>query len=309
MHARTLAGLAEAELVGVVDSNEQSIEELRKSVPNVRAWSDFDRALDESGAQAWVVATRTDSHVPLAEKILKRGLAVLVEKPLTTDVAAAGPLGALVKPDSSNLMMGHVVLFSSKYRLLMQEAHRRGSIQYFHAFRHRPDWMSDYFPEETPLRMTMVHDLYMALALMHGQEPQNMSARMRPRGDGKFDLAVAELHWPDNTWGCFTASFLTPPGMAADGFDRFEIFGQGWAAELKLNPQPLTVYGEKAEWPMCLEIDDDPQSPSGWLAEELRHFCRVVNGTATVPIGCRFQDAIQVQTWLDRLEESAKKIS
>jgi predicted dehydrogenase len=202
-------------------------------VPSVRAWENFDAALEESGAQAWVVATRTDTHVPLAEKILGRGLSALVEKPLAPDVPTARKLEKLVRADSSNLMLGHIVLFASKYRLLMAEAKKRGAIKYFHAFRHRPAWMNQKFAEETPLRFTMVHDLYMALALTDAQEPKRMSARMRPRADGSgFDLAMAEIEWPNGTWGSFTASFLTPDGMPEDGFDRFEIFGDGWAARL-----------------------------------------------------------------------------
>lgn len=307
MHARTIAGMAEAELAGVVYRSDSSIEELRKSVPDVPAWHDLDQALDQCKADAWVIATRTDTHVPIAEKILKRGLATLIEKPLSTDVQAAERLRPLVKPDSSNVLMGHIVLFSSKFKWLMKEAQRRGGIRYFHAFRHRPQFMSETFAEETPLRMTMVHDFYQALALMNGQEPEYMTASMRPLGDtGRFDLALAEMHWKNDTWGSFTASFLTPPGMPGDGFDRFEIFGDGWAGRTDLNPQPLQLYTDKVEWPMGLEIDDDPVSPSGFLAEELRHFCRVVQGRAQVPLGCRYEDAITIQRWVDRLEAIAR---
>lgn len=307
MHARTLAGMAEAELVGVVYRSDSSLGDLHKSLPDVRAWHDLDQALDQCDADAWVIATRTDTHVDIAEKILQRGLAVLIEKPLSHDVASAERLRPLVKPDSSNVLMGHIVLFSSKFKWLMKEAQRRGSIRYFHAFRHRPQFMREMFAEETPLSMTMVHDLYQALALMHGEEPECMTASMRPNKAGGYDLALAEMHWANGAWGSFTASFLTPPGMPGDGFDRFEIFGDGWAGRTDLNPQPLTLFTEKAEWPMGLEIDDDPSAPSGFLAEELRHFCRVVQGRAQVPMGCRYEDAITIQRWVDRLEKIARE--
>ena len=56
---------------------------------------------------------------------------------------------------------------------------------------------------------------------------------------------------------------------------------------------------------MAARIYDDPTAPSGWLAEELRHFCRVVRRQAAVPIGARFGDALRIMEWLERLELSA----
>jgi predicted dehydrogenase len=300
VHARTLHGLAEAELAGVVDPSAESIDELRRDVADVRAWTDIELALRECDAEGWVIATRADSHVPLAERVLAAGKSVLVEKPLAADVVTARRLAPLVAADSSNLMMGHIVLFASKFRRLLHEVRARGSIVHFHAVRHRPAYL-----ERNPLHLTMVHDLYMAVALMEGEEPDHLSGHLHPRGDGGFDLALAEMHWPNGAWGSFTASFLAPPGMPADGFDRFEVFGRGWAARLELNPQPLQVWDTTSHFPMSLDIDDSATAPSGWLAEELRHFCRVVRGRAAVPLGARYADALQVQSWIERLEGAA----
>ena len=82
--------------------------------------------------------------------------------------------------------------------------------------------------------------------------------------------------------------------------------GKGWAARLHPNPRPIEVWDDRANWPMMLEIRTDPMSPSGMMAEELRCFCRVVRGLEPVPVGATYQDAVQVQRWLDRLEASAK---
>ena len=37
------------------------------------------------------------------------------------------------------------------------------------------------------------------------------------------------------------------------------------------------------------------------LAEELRCFCRVVNGINPVPVGATYADALQVQAWMEKL--------
>ena len=305
LHARTLSGLAEADLVGVVDTNPKAAAEL--GIPGVRSWSTLDKALAESQAEAYVIATRTDSHVPIAQTVLGAGKAVFIEKPLSVDVQSAASLGPLVSAGSANLMMGHIVLFAAEFQRLLQEAQERGPIVHFHAFRHRPTKTMPIYPEETPLRLTMVHDLYLALALTKARPPERMSARMHRTAGGACDLVLAEMRWPGGTWGSFTSSFLTPPGMPADGFDRFEVFGQDWAARLALNPQPFELWTDRAQWPIALNIDDNPASPSGWMAEELRHFCRVVRGKSSVPVGARYEDALMIQQWMQRLEESAAK--
>ncbi|MEO7910272.1 MAG: Gfo/Idh/MocA family oxidoreductase [Roseiflexaceae bacterium] len=305
LHARTLAGLAEAELVALVDRNADRRAQLEQELPGIPGWADLSAAMHKSGAEAWVIATQTDTHVALAEQILSSGASVLIEKPLAQDLAAARRLTRLVVPDSRNLMLGHILLFSTEFRRFLEEVQRRGRLVYLQATRHRPVGTADLFRGESPLRLLMVHDLYMALALTGAAEPIRMTARLHSRPSGVSDLALAELEWADGAWASFAASFLTPPGMAGDGFDRLEAFGHDWAARLELNPRPLTIWAERAEWPLALGIDDSPTAPSGWLAEELRHFCRVVRGRASVSFGARFEDGLRIMTWLERLEQSA----
>jgi predicted dehydrogenase len=305
LHALTLAGLAETELVALVDSRETALADLRQQLPEVPAWTSLPAALAEAEADAWVIATRTESHVPLAEQILASGAAVLIEKPLAESLSAARRLEPLVAAQPNRIMLGHILLFAAEFRRLLQEVHRRGKLVHFHLVRHRPSTTWDFY-RETPFRLLMVHDLYLALALVGGQEPARLWGRLHPREGGGFDLARAELEWTSGVWGSVTASYLTPPGMSSDGFDRIELFGQGWAAQLRLNPQPLEIWSERAEWPLALAVDADPVAPSGWLAEELRHFCRVVRGEAEPPLGARYADALQIQGWLEQLEASAE---
>ena len=98
---------------------------------------------------------------------------------------------------------------------------------------------------------------------------------------------------------------MTPAGLPADGFDRMELFADGWAARLEANPRPLTLWDDRAHSPMTLEISADPRHPSGMLAEELRAFCRLVRGREPMPLGASYQDALQVQRWLQHLEDAA----
>ncbi len=59
LHSLTLAGLAESELVAVVARRQASLDALAHELPDVRGWLDLDRAVAESDAEAWVVASST----------------------------------------------------------------------------------------------------------------------------------------------------------------------------------------------------------------------------------------------------------
>ena len=301
-HALTLAGLTEANLVALVARRQASLDAMRERLPGVPGWLDLEQAIARSDAEAWVVASSTSSHVSIAKTLLAAGKTVLLEKPVADNLAEAESLAPLVKPDSRNLMLGHIVLFNSEFLALADEARRRGPITHISCARHRPTANVAKFPGENPMHLTMVHDLYATLALVKRAEPTDYSSQARRTPTGACDLVLAQLRWSDGLLASFAASFLTPDGMPGNGHDLMEVFGQGWAARTRSNPRPIEVWDERASWPMALEIRADPSGPSGMMAAELRTFCRVVRGLQSVPLGATYPDAIQVQRWMDRLQ-------
>ena len=304
-HAITIAGLSEAKLVALVDPNEEILQRANQQWPETQGWSDLETAIEQSGADAWIVASSTASHIPVTRAILSAGKSVLLEKPIADSVTEAETLADLVHADSSNLMMGHILLFNSEFRQLRREVADRGPLRFIDGVRHRPATTMDRFPGENPFDLTMVHDLYCVLALMDRAEPSRVTSQVHLTDAGRPDLALAQLQWPDGTIASLTASFLTPSGMASDGFDRMEVFGEGWAARVRANPRPLEVWDDRAHWPMALEISAEG-SVSGMLAEELRSFCRVVTKREPVPVGAAYQDAIQIARWIEQLETQCR---
>ena len=308
LHALTLAQLAEARLVGIVARRDASLQKLKSELPDVPGWTDLDRAIDESGAQAWVVACSTSEHVRVTQKLLAAGKSVLLEKPISESLDEADSLRPWVREDSSNLMLGHILLFNSEFRALRTEVARRGSPSFIDCVRHRPATIVKDFPGENPLHAAMVHDLYSVQVLMQRQEPTQFAARYHRTRDGSIDVANAQLQWADGTLATLTASYLTPSGMPPRGFDRMEVFGTGWSARLLPNPRPIEVWDERAQWPMALEICAGDWGPTGMMAEELRCFCRVAAGVDSVPVGATYFDALQVQRWMNQLDTAAKQL-
>jgi predicted dehydrogenase len=312
LHALTAAGLAEAQLVALVARRQASLNALASELPGVPGYTDLDRAIAESAAEAWIVACTTAEHVPVTRKLLAAGKIVLLEKPISADLAEARSLAPLVRPDSANLMLGHIVLFNSEFQQLREEATRRGPIAFLDAVRHRPATIVAAFPGENPLHAAMVHDLYCVQALLNRAEPITFEARYHRTKDGAVDLATARLVWPGGTIASLTASYLTPSGMPPRGFDRLEVFGEGgegggWCARIEPNPRPLELWTDRAAWPLALEIRTGASGPTGMMAEEQRAFYRVVRGEQPVPVGATYADALQVQAWMDKLAEAAER--
>ncbi len=302
LHALTLAGLAEARLVAVVARRQESLDRIHAELPDVSGWLDLTQAINESSAEAWVVACSTEDHVPVTRALLLAGKSVLLEKPIANGLPEAESLAPLIKADSSNLMLGHIVLFNSEFKQLREEVSRRGRPTLIDCVRHRPATIVTDFPGENPLVAAMIHDLYSAQVLMNSEEPDRFTCQFHRTKKGHVDVALAQLAWPDGTLASFKATYLTPRGMAPRGFDRMEVFGQGWAARILPNPRPVEVWDEQAHWPMALEIRTDSGVPTGMMAEELRCFCRMVRGQNPVPAGATYSDALQVQRWMNRLE-------
>ncbi|WP_254507733.1 Gfo/Idh/MocA family protein [Anatilimnocola floriformis] len=306
LHALTLAKLAEAELVGLVARRQESLAAVANELPGVRGWTDLSRAIAESDAEAWVVACSTAEHVAVTSALLRAGKCVLLEKPIADNLADAQQLSSLVKADSSNLMLGHIVLFNSEFQQLREVAATRGPIHFIDCVRHRPAETVMKFPGENPLFATMVHDLYAVQALLGNSEPARFSSQYHRTSRCEIDLALAQLTWADGPIASFAASYLTPSGMPPRGFDRMEVFGAGWSARISPNPRPIEVWDERASWPLALEIRAGQGSATGMMAEELRCFCRVVRGEQAVPAGATFADAMQVQGWMERLAAIAQ---
>jgi predicted dehydrogenase len=302
LHSLTLSKLAESELVAIVARREASLDALSEELPGVPGWTNLQQAIEQSGAEAWVVACTTSAHVAVTKMLLEAGKSVLLEKPISEDLAEAESLRPLVRSDPSNLMIGHIVLFNSEYQQLREVAAEKGPIKYVDCVRHRPATIVEDFEGENPLHAAMVHDLYATQVLLDRQEPDHFSSQFRRTSKGQIDLALAQLAWDSGPVASFTASYLTPSGMPPRGFDRMEVFGDGWCSRISANPRPIEVWDSQASWPLALEIRSDP--PSGMMAEELRCFCRVARGLQDVPIGATFEDAMQVQRWMEKLNET-----
>ena len=114
-HARLYAELPQARLVAVVDANAQRAAE-HAAKYGCRALASVDE-LPEA-VRAVTVAVPTSYHVPVTETLLRRGVAVLVEKRLAATVEECERLLACSRETGSLLSVGHTERFNPVVRAI-----------------------------------------------------------------------------------------------------------------------------------------------------------------------------------------------
>lgn len=104
-HVRILASLPGVELVGIVDSRTEVAEALAEEhgtvvLPSVEALADL--------AEAAVVAVPTVAHAEIGCFLARRGLHLMIEKPIAASLAQADELIAAADAAGTFLAVGHV---------------------------------------------------------------------------------------------------------------------------------------------------------------------------------------------------------
>jgi len=109
-HARVLADLPGVKLVGVADPG-AGHRSLLAQVLGCEACDDVDALLD-LGIDAAVIAAPTHLHHELALACIRRGVHVLVEKPIASNVEEGRAIVAAAERAGVKLMVGHVERFN-----------------------------------------------------------------------------------------------------------------------------------------------------------------------------------------------------
>ncbi len=156
-----------------------------------------------------VIATPVQTHYRLAKEALLRGKHVLVEKPLTTDVAEAEELVALAKERALTLMVGHTFEYSpavNELRKFVQNGDL-GAIYCIEAerlnlglFRSDVNVIWDLAP----------HDVSILLYIL-GNKPAHVKAQAKANlQPGIHDIAHLDLDFARSTTAHIHVSWLHP---------------------------------------------------------------------------------------------------
>jgi predicted dehydrogenase len=212
-HARILAGMPDVELVGVADVSAAQAEAVASRC-GTRAFADYRALLPH--VDAAVVVVPTVYHHAVATEFLRRGIPVLVEKPLAADLAQADELVELARRHRAVLQVGHIERFNPAFEELCRHPLRPKFVSC--------ERLGSFTGRSTDIGAVldlMIHDLDLLLALVPCPVRSVEALGMSVLG-GHEDVAHARVVFEN---GC--VANLSASRVSATPLRRMQV----WATE------------------------------------------------------------------------------
>lgn len=103
----------QSEVKTVCDRDEKRLAQVSQRFPDIATTRDMNDVMNDPDVDAVVIATPTGTHYEIVKAALEAGKHVLVEKPITADIATAEELCELAEQNSRTLMVGHVFVYNA----------------------------------------------------------------------------------------------------------------------------------------------------------------------------------------------------
>jgi len=110
-HARVYWEMPSAELVAIADTDEKLVTSLAARF-GAKAYTDFREMLDKERPEAVTIAVPTSLHLEVATEVIRRGIHLLIEKPIALTIEDGELIIQEAKKNNCMLMIGHIERFN-----------------------------------------------------------------------------------------------------------------------------------------------------------------------------------------------------
>jgi predicted dehydrogenase len=226
-HARILARLPDVELVGVVDTNPEQAESVAQCT-GCTAFGSFRPLLKH--VEAAVIAVPTSYHHAVASEFLRRGVPVLIEKPLAANLAQAEELVTLAQQHNVLLQVGHIERFNPALEDLLQRGLRPKFVQC-----ERLGTFTGRSTDTGVVLDLMIHDLDVLLTLVQAPVCAVEALGLSIFGEPE-DVAHARLRFAN---GC--VAHVSASRASRESHRRMQVWGPEGYASLDFGRRHLTL--------------------------------------------------------------------
>jgi UDP-2-acetamido-3-amino-2,3-dideoxy-glucuronate N-acetyltransferase len=188
---------------------------------------------------AVVIASLAPSHAQQAERALKAGKHVYVEKPMTLSVADAKKLCALAEDQNRILMVGHILHYHPAFIALQERLPELGPLKHIYANRLA---LGRFRNQENVLWDLASHDISLILALTQDM-PKSMTATAQTfLSPQKPASALLTLAFSDGLTAHIHTSWLSPfkeQKLVVVGENGIAVFDdcKPWAEKLQISKE------------------------------------------------------------------------
>ncbi len=191
------------------DVDARRLDAVHADYPAIGLCADAGEILADPQITAVVIATPVATHFPLAKAALLAGKSVLIEKPLTANVAQAEELVALADERGLTLMVDHTFIYSPAVARIKQlvDSGELGELLFIDSVRINLGLIQ---PDVNVVWDLAPHDLSIVDHLL-GRLPRSVSAfGAAHAGRGQEDVAYLNLDFGDGLIANFHVNWLSP---------------------------------------------------------------------------------------------------
>jgi predicted dehydrogenase len=298
-HAEKYAGLADAELVAVVDADIGRAREIAAK-HNAAAYSDYRELIGKVDAVSIVVPTNL--HHAIAKDFLLAGVDVLVEKPITVTLQEADDLVAAAKNNNRILQVGHLERFNGAIVALNGILNKPMFIE-----SHRLAPFKDRGIEVDVILDIMIHDIDIILNLVGAPVTSIHAVGVPVVSSQTNDIANVRLEFATGCIANITASRISVKEMR-----KIRIFQQDAYISIDYAAQDIEVYrkmelGDQYDTPQIM-YDDIEIKQADSLMEEIRSFVNAVRTRCAPAVpGEAGRDALKIALEIVHQVEARKQ--
>lgn len=235
-HARVYREMDGAQLVGVADANASNAAKIGNRL-NVPYYSDVEKLLEEQKPDLVSISVPTSLHFSVGMDMIKRGLHVLVEKPITSTLEQAEELVAAAKKQGVMLAVGHIERFNPavmELRRRLKEGYA-GRVYKIHAQRLSP------YPSRIQDAGVVIdlasHDIDLMRYLTGEEIIRVYGETLQTINSDREDMFNGLLRFRNGTVGVLDVNWMTPTKIR-----RLTVTGARGMFDCNLISQELFFY-------------------------------------------------------------------
>jgi predicted dehydrogenase len=232
-HCRVVHESERAELTAVADIDAARSQEAAAKY-GAAAFTDAREVIGMVNAA--IVAAPTTAHEEIGALLMDAGIDVLVEKPITPDMAGAQRLIDAAESHARILQVGHLERFNPA----VLELERRATLPLFFEI-HRLNAFSPRSLDVDVVLDLMIHDVDIVLALANAPPQEIRAAGIRVLSE-KVDIANVRLQFPNGCVANFTAS-----RVSTERVRKLRLFQPKQYLSLDYTRQDLAIFSVKGD--------------------------------------------------------------
>lgn len=296
-HAQTVAKTNDTELVAIVDPAPNGADQAAQfGAPHYKSVAELLQSPHKPDAA--IICTPNHTHVPVAKELASGGVHVLIEKPVTTDLASGQDLLAHLETTGVKALVGHHRRFNP-YMVAAKKIVSSGRLGKIVAVNglwtlHKP---LEYFAAPTEWRqgktggvvlINMIHEVDLLHYLFGPITRVHAEKTVSQRGFDAEEGAALTLRFKSGVVGSFLISdnVASPhnfeagtgenPLIPRSGQDFYRVFG----TDATLSVPDMSIWSHRGanSWHSEMERETAEVAPAVPFELQLEHFVRVIRG-------------------------------